>query len=231
MERRRVLGDWDNFQFSYLGPNSVTVVQNAAAATSKGIESNFEWLVGSGWVLSGSATYLDSKLTQNFCGTNTLVFPTQCATQQSGASGTPITFADGSVRVGPYAPAGTRLPGTPRLKANLVSRYNFPLWDWNGYGQLAYIYQDASTPLLFPIFYQNGQNGQQHLGELPPYSLVNLAAGAERNGMNVTVRLENAFDNRGELTRFASCTPTTCNQPYVIPTQPRTIWLQFGQKF
>jgi outer membrane receptor protein involved in Fe transport len=223
--------NWNNFQFSYLGPNSVTVVQNAAAATSKGIESNFEWLVGSGWVLSGSATYLDSKLTQNFCGTNTLVFPTQCATQQSGASGTPITFADGSVRVGPYAPAGTRLPGTPRLKANLISRYNFPLWDWNGYGQLAYIYQDASTPLLFPIFYQNGQNGQQHLGELPPYSLVNLAAGAERNGMNVTVRLENAFDNRGEVTRFASCTPTTCNQPYVIPTQPRTIWLQFGQKF
>jgi outer membrane receptor protein involved in Fe transport len=223
--------NWNNFQFSYLGPNSVTVVQNAAAATSKGLETNFEWVMGSGWLLSGSATYLDSKLTQNFCGTTTLVFPTQCATQMSGAAGTPITFADGSVREGPYAPAGTRLPGTPRLKANLISRYNFGLGDWNAYGQAAYVYQDASTPLLFPIFYQNGQNGQQHLGELPPYSLVNLAAGAERNNMNVTVRLENAFDSRGELTRFSACTPVTCNQPYVIPTQPRTVWLQFGQKF
>jgi iron complex outermembrane recepter protein len=223
--------DWNNFQFSYLGPNSVTVVQNAAAARSKGIETNFEWLVGSGWVLSGSATFLDAKLTQNFCGTTTLVFPTQCPNQQSGASGTPITFADGSIRVGPYAPAGTRLPGTPRLKANLINRYNFSLGDWKAYGQLAYIYQDASTPLLFPIFYQNGQNGQQHLGELPPYSLVNLAAGGERNGIDVTVRLENAFDSRGQVTRFSACTPTSCNQPYVIPTQPRTVWLQFGQKF
>ena len=86
-------------------------------------------------------------------------------------------------------------------------------------------------PLLFPAFYNNGQAGQQHLGTLPPYTLINLAGGAERNGTTVQVRLENAFNNLGELTRFAACTPTTCNQPYVIPTQPRTVWLEFGQKF
>jgi iron complex outermembrane receptor protein len=224
--------DWNNFQFAFLGPNSVTVVQNAASATSKGIETNFEWLIGDGFVLSGSATYLDAHLTQSFCGLQSNgTLPTSCPTQQSGSSTSPISFADGSVVQGPYAPSGTPLPGTPRLKANLIGRYNFSLGDWNAYGQLAYIYQDASTPLMFPIYYQNGSGGQQHLGELPPYSLVNLAAGGERNGLNVTVRLENVFDNRGELTRFSACTPTTCNQPYVIPTQPRTVWLQFGQKF
>ncbi len=84
------LEDWKNFQFAYLGPNSVTVVQNAAAAQSKGIESNFEWLIGSGWVLSGSATFLDAELTQNFCGTTTLVFPTNCPNQLSGAG--PLPF-------------------------------------------------------------------------------------------------------------------------------------------
>jgi outer membrane receptor protein involved in Fe transport len=224
--------DWNNFQFSYLGPNSVTVVQNAAGARSKGIESNFEWLIGSGWVVSGSATYLDSYLTSNFCGTLTLVFPTSCPYQQSGAKGTPIPYADSTVVTGPYAPAGTRLPGTPRLKTNLVGRYNFSVFsDWNAYTQAAVVYQDSSVPLLFPSFYQNGPAGQQHLGELPPYTLVNLAAGVEKNGLAVQVRLDNAINTYGELTRFAACTPTSCNQPYVSPVQPRTVWLQFGQKF
>jgi outer membrane receptor protein involved in Fe transport len=223
--------DWSNFQFSYLGPNSVTVVQNAASATSKGIETNFEWAVTSGWMLSGSATFLDSKLTQNFCGTTTLVFPTSCPNQMSGASGSPIYFADGAVVKGPYAPSGTPLPGTPRLKLNLVSRYTFPMGGWDGYGQAAVIYQDASMPLLFPAFYQTGPEGQQHLGELPPYTLLNLAAGMQRSDMRLEVRVENAANSQGELTRFAACTPVTCNQPYVIPVQPRTVWLQFGQKF
>ena len=223
--------DWDNFQFSYLGPNSVTVVQNAAAARSQGVETNMEWVVGNGLVLSGSATFLDAKLTQSFCGTTTLVFPTSCPNQVSGSGSSPISYADGTTTIGPYAPKGTRLPGTPRLKANLISRYNFALGEWNAYGQAAYVYQDSSVPLLFPAFYTPGPQGQTHLGELPPYSLINLATGAERNGIQVEVRVENAFDNRGQLTQFAACTPTTCNQPYISPVQPRTYWLRFGQKF
>src|SRR6202167_5972715 len=222
---------WNNFQFSDLGPNSVTVVQNAASAQSSGLETNVEWVVGGGWLLSGSATYLDAQLTSNFCGTLTLTFPANCPTQNSGRPGTPITFADGTTRLGPYAPSGTRLPGTPRLKANLVSRYSFPIGDWNGFAQAAAVYQDSSVPLLFPVFYQPGPQGQTHLGELPPYTLVNIATGVEHNGMTAQVRLENVFNNLGELTRFSACTPTTCNQPYVIPVQPRTVWLQFGQKF
>jgi outer membrane receptor protein involved in Fe transport len=103
--------------------------------------------------------------------------------------------------------------------------------DWNAYTQAAVVYQDSSVPLLFPSFYQNGPAGQQHLGELPPYTLVNLAAGVEKNGLAVQVRLDNAINTYGELTRFAACTPTSCNQPYVSPVQPRTVWLQFGQKF
>ena len=228
------LEDWNNFQFSYLGPNSVTVVQNAASARSKGIETNFEWAAGSGWLFSGSATYLDAKLTQNFCGAtlpNSTQLTTNCPNQINGTFTSPLTFADGTRTIGPLAPSGTRLPGVPRLKANLIGRYSFPLGDWNGYGQAAVVYQDASVPLLFPVFYQPGQNGQQHLTELPPYTLVNLATGLERNGMQLTFRVENVFDNRGELTQFAACTPTSCNQRYIIPTQPRTFWLQFGQKF
>jgi len=227
--------DWKNFQFAFLGPNSVTVVQNAASAASEGVETNVEWKITPDWLVSMSATYLDAKLTSNFCGTTinstTTQLKTECPNQMNGPSSLPISFYDGTTSVGPYAPNGTRLPGVPTFKANLVSRYNFPLGDWNGYGQIAYVYQDASYPLLFPVFYTPGQAGQQHLSELSPYNTVDLATGAERNGMQVTVRVQNVADDRGQLTKFSGCTPTTCNQPYIIPIQPRTYWIQFGQKF
>ena len=103
--------EWNNFQFSYLGPNSVTVVQNAASARSRGVERNLRVGASRGkLLLTGSATFLDAELTQNFCGTTTLTFTTNCPNQQSGAKGSPIGFADGTVVQGPYAPSGTRLP-------------------------------------------------------------------------------------------------------------------------
>jgi len=39
---------WNNFQFSFLGPNSVTIVANAAQAQVKGLETELEWAVGNG---------------------------------------------------------------------------------------------------------------------------------------------------------------------------------------
>jgi iron complex outermembrane recepter protein len=227
--------DWKDFQFAFLGPNSVTVVQNAPSAASKGVETNIEFRVTPQWTLSGSATYLDAKLTEAYCGAyipNTTQLTTNCPTQINGPSGTPsYRFHDGTVTVGPLAPNGTRLPGTPRLKLNLINRYTYDLGDWKGFSQVAYVYQDSSTPLLFPAFYTTYNSTQPHLGELSPYSLVDLATGAERDGMQVTFRVSNVFDNIGQLTKFAACTPTTCTQPYISPTQPRTFWLQLGQKF
>jgi len=222
------LEDWNNFQFSFLGPNSVTVVQNAASAQIKGIETNLEWAAGHGWMLSGGATFLDAKLTQNFCGT---FVPGSTTQLQTSCPGLVTTYADGTVTTGPLASSGTRLPIVPRLKANLVARYGFALGDWGAYTQAAYVYQDASVPLLYPVFYQNGPSGQQHLGEMPPYSLVNLSVGISRNGLHVDFSIANAFNSLGEIGRFAACTPTTCNQPYVVPVQPRTFELKFGQKF
>jgi iron complex outermembrane recepter protein len=214
------LEDWNNFQFSFLGPNSVTVVQNAASAQIKGVETNFEWAAGGGWLLSASGTYLDAKLTRNFCGSlvpGTEVLAINCPTQQN-------SYADGTVTTGPLAPAGTKLPVVPDFKGNVIARYNFPMWDWNSNAQAAFVYQTSSSPLLYPVF-------NQHLGDMPAYGLLNLSAGMERNGLNVQLFLSNALDKLGELTRFAQCTPTTCTQPYVIPVQPRTIELRFGQKF
>lgn len=229
--------DWNDFQFTYLGPNSVTVVQNAPTANIRGIETNAEWRVGPSWLFSGSATWLDAKLTSNFCGNyipGTSQLITNCPNQVSGgppSQGNLIYYADGSTVQGPYAANGTRLPVVPRFKANLIARYTFPLGDYNGFGQAAVVYQDSSVPLLFPSFYQVGNNGTEHLGEMPPYTLVNLSSGLERDGTQVSVLVNNVFNVLGEIGRFSAVTPTTANQPYVVPVQPRTFWLKVGHKF
>ena len=161
-----------------------------------------------------------------------LTFPTSCPNQLSGSANSPISYADGTTVLGPYAPKGTRLPGVPRLKTNLIGRYNFSIAsDWTAHAQASRRLPGCLGAAPVPGFYQHGPAGQQHLGELPPYTLLNLAFGVDRNGTQMEVRLDNAINTLGELTRFAACTPTSCNQPYVIPVQPRTVWLQFGQRF
>jgi iron complex outermembrane receptor protein len=228
------LENWNNFQFLYLGPNSVTVVQNAASAQIKGLETELEWAATSNLLLSGSATYLHAVTTANYCGPSAItvvngqpVLSTDCPTQVNGYRFTSASgFADPSVLApaGPEAPSGTALPVAPKFKVNLVARYTFPLWDWDAHAQLGYVYQSSSEPLLRLV-------DQQELGELSSYGIVDLSTGAQHNGLSVELTLANVFDERAQLTRFVECTTTSCTQPYVIPTQPRTIYLKIGQRF
>jgi outer membrane receptor protein involved in Fe transport len=45
------------------------------------------------------------------------------------------------------------------------------------------------------------------------------------------VVVTNATDRRAQLSRFAETVPTVDNQTYIIPAQPRTVAIKFGQKF
>jgi iron complex outermembrane receptor protein len=112
----------------------------------------------------------------------------------------------------------------PKLKANAVARYSFPVMDWTAFMQGAFVHQSSSQPLLRLV-------DRQHLGELPAFNLVDLSTGAERNGLSLQLIVTNVADKRAELTRFGQCTPTSCTQNYVSPNQPRTIAIKFGQKF
>jgi outer membrane receptor protein involved in Fe transport len=217
------LENWDNFQFLYLGPNSVTVVQNAASAQIKGLETDVEWAAGGGLLLSGGLTYLHAVTTANYCGPQATIpgttqLSTNCPNQIN-------SYPIGNGPVGPEAPAGTRLPVAPKLKMNLVARETFPINDWEGFFQAAGMYQTSTTPLLRLI-------DQESVGDMPGYGLIDLSGGATRNGLSVQAYMTNALDRRAELTRFVECATTTCgNQPYIIPTQPRTVGIKFGQKF
>jgi iron complex outermembrane recepter protein len=226
------LENWDNFQFLYLGPNSVTVVQNAASAQIKGLETELQWAPVNALVFSAGATYLHAVTTANYCGPQatipgTAILSTDCPDQVNGYRFTSASgFADASVVApnGPEAPSGTQLPVAPKFKGNLVARYTFALSDWEAHLQAGYVYQTSTEPLLRLV-------DQENLGKLPSYGIVDVSTGAVRNGLSLELTVTNLFDTRAQLTRFVECTTTSCTQPYVIPTQPRTIFLKLGQKF
>ena len=57
---------WEKFQFSFLGENSLTVVQNGRDARINGIETDINYVSG-GLTLNAAAAYTDAKTKQNIC--------------------------------------------------------------------------------------------------------------------------------------------------------------------
>jgi iron complex outermembrane recepter protein len=207
--------DWKNFQFSFLGPNSVTIIENGGNARIKGIENEIEWAATNALTLSTSFTFLDPRLTENYCGKAGV---TSCAAQVN-----PETF--GPPLIGPLAPAGTNLPITPKFKGNVIARYSFnEVAGWKPFGQASWVYQSRSTPTL-------KVDQAANIGVQPAYALLDLIAGAQVNQTTVSLIVTNVADRRAQLSRFEQTNPDHENQPYVIPAQPRTYAIQFGQKF
>ena len=65
----------------------------------------------------------------------------------------------------------------------------------------------------------------------PAYGLLDVFGGATYNNMTAQLIVTNVTNRLAELSRFAQTVPSSENQPYVVPTQPRTFAIQFGQKF
>ena len=194
--------EWKNFQFSFLGLNSLTIIENGGNARIRGVESELEFAATNALTLSTNFTLLDPRLTQNYCGK---VGVTDCAD--------------------PQAPAGTNLPVTPKFKANAVARYSFgEVANWKPFGQASWIYQTQSTAGLIV-------SQAQTVGTQPAYGLVDLVAGASHDNTMVQLVITNAADRRAQLTRFVATNPAVDSQAYIIPAQPRTIAIKFGQKF
>ena len=210
--------DWKNFQFSFLGPNSLTIIENGGNARIKGIENEIEWAPVKAVSLSANFTFLDPRLTQNYCG---VAGETSCPGVNSAA----IQPFVSTPFVGPLAPAGTNLPVSPKFKGNLVARYSFePLQDWQPFAQAAFVYQTQTAPLL-------RVDNVNSVGMQPAYGLLDVSAGLQSSQTSIQLVITNVTDRYAQLTRFEQCTVGVCNQPYVIPAQPRTVYLKFGQKF
>ena len=206
--------DWNDFQFSFLGPSSVNVIVNAGQARIWGIESDLQWAATSALTLGGAFTLLDPKLTSDYCGTQGV---TSCPNQVN-------TFDDGLFTFnGPLAPSGSQLP-VSKFKANIIARYSFGLGGWDANVQAAGVYQSAAPPLLkIPDI--------QRLGMLPAWGTLDLSGGADHNGLSFGLVISNVLDKRASLTNFAECNSTKCGVTYSVPNQPRTIAIKIGQKF
>ena len=57
---------WKKFQFSFLGENSLTVIQNGRDARINGIETDINYVSG-GLSLNAAAAYTDAKTKRNIC--------------------------------------------------------------------------------------------------------------------------------------------------------------------
>ncbi|MFI4908614.1 MAG: TonB-dependent receptor [Steroidobacterales bacterium] len=210
--------DWKNFQFSFLGANSVTEIANGGAARIKGIENNVEWLVSSNLLLSADFTFINPVLTENYCGT---IGVTDCPDQV-----TPGNYLPGGEIIGPIAPAGANLPIAPKFKGNIIARYSLPtMGNWKPYGQVTAMYQTLTSQVL-------RADQAAVVGNLPAYALVNLRLGVDGlNGMHMDFFVNNLTNRLAELSRYTASNSSVNNQVYILPAQPRTFGIEFGQDF
>ena len=198
--------DWQDFQFAFLGANSLTRIANAGSARVKGFESEVAWAAGGGLTLSAGLTLLDPEITENYCG-------------EIDANGGAITdCAD------PQAPKGTQLPATSKVKGNIVARYSFPLGQFDAHAQAAYVFQSAQWADL-------RIQQRTDLGQQGAYGTGDITFGLGKGSYAWELFVTNLFDKHADGYRFTQCNSCSIVANYVSPVQPRTIGVTFNQKF
>ena len=197
--------DWTNVQVTYqpAGGSGVALIGNVGAAQTKGIEVDLGWRSPSGFSLNASGTYVDAQLKTPF-----------------------VLF--GAVT----APAGQKLPLTPRFKGNIVGRYEWEMGSGTAHMQLAGVYVGERNAVITAA-------DVPKIGVLPSYFMLDAALGYAWNGMKVELYVRNLTNERAQFTRAARCNINYCGptrfdpvgEVYRLYAQPRTIGLRFGQKF
>ncbi|MDX2277225.1 MAG: TonB-dependent receptor [Hyphomonadaceae bacterium] len=123
---------WSDLQFGLAPPDyqGVTFIFNAGGADITGIETDFSWVLGD-LTLSGSASYINAELTEDFCNYDSSGLPTDCA------------------------PYGTQLPVQPPFKGTLTARYDFTVGSWDAWFQGTVLNQSGTRTFLLDSDYAN----------------------------------------------------------------------------
>ena len=118
-----------------------------------------------------------------------------------------------------------------KFKGNVTARYTFPLGSGDMHLQGAYVYQSSSNSDLSPA-------ANALIGRQPAYGIFDVTAGLTRGKFNAELFVDNLFDKRVELYRFAECTifgsggtPICGLKPLANINTPRMIGLRFGERF
>jgi outer membrane receptor protein involved in Fe transport len=242
--------DWKDFQFGFLGENSLTQIVNAGNAEIRGLEADLTWAATDRFLIGGGVAYIDSELTEDYCGfldaNRKPETRSPCPSPAVDADGNPILDSGGDpiiLLLPPQAPKGTRLPVTAKFKANLTGRYTFNLGSFDAHLQAALVYVGSRWPdLRTTLVSVDGASfstspGQRYiLGEEPAYTVVDFTAGLKKDNYAVELFINNAFDERAQLDRWAQCDAAVCGGIpgkgiYITPNTPRMIGIRFGQRF
>jgi outer membrane receptor protein involved in Fe transport len=202
---------WRGFQFSFLGANSLTQIQNGRDARVNGIESDINYQAG-GLLLTAAAAYTDAKTKGNICHVAISIDPSPDCTG--------VDLRDRPDFI--VAKSGTRLPVTPKFKATTTARYTWPVWTGKAHVQGAIAYQGSA-----PSDINEDQNDL--IGKIKSSTLVDLFAGYDWGNYNLELFAANIFDERNQLSRFVVC--SICDQVKIVPGRPRTIGIRAGMKF
>ncbi len=194
------LEQWDKIQVAFQGDNGITAVVNGPKADIKGIETQLDFVPVGGLRISAAAAYYDSELKDEYC---------------------PGCNSDGSA----WAPPGTKLPITAKFKANVITRYSFPLGTFEAHLQGSLAHEGKRSSDL-----NVADNAIK--GDIPENTFLDLAFGIEREKWGIELSVQNATDEDAPLNILGECTPSVCGiQSYGVRPRPRTIALRFRQDF
>ncbi len=206
--------NWDRFQFSFLGLNSLTVINNGPSADIYGAEISFAAQMRPDFSVKGGFAYTDAQ-SRAFCGADaTGAFIKTCTNANAVILG------------------GAQLPYTPKLKGAITARYDFAWMDWKAHAQATGTYQTKAEAGL-------RQADIPLLGEMPSFGTLDLSLGAQKNNLSVEFFVKNITDERGQLNRYTPCTLNVCGATfpgvpralYIVPIQPRLMGVRIGQTF
>lgn len=125
----------------------------------------------------------------------------------------------------PAASKGDPLPISPKFKSNLTARYAFSVGEFESFVQGAAVYQGSSWSDLLAA-------DRAVMGEQESYVITDLSAGFRKDTYTIELYLNNAFDERAQIYKYAVCATETCGvNPYVFTNRPRTVGVKFGQEF
>ncbi|MDK2760377.1 MAG: TonB-dependent receptor [Sphingopyxis sp.] len=197
--------EWKRFQFSFLGANSFTEIHNGPNARIKGVEADVNIRATDGLTFTAAASYTDAKTKNDLCAIDD---PTYTCT----GPGNSIA-----------APAGTRLPVTPKFNGNATVRYQFPVGPGEMHFQSVIAHRSSASADVRVA-------QATDLGRIKGSTTVDFAAGFEWSSYSFELFLANAFDERAQLARYSNC--GQCNdRAQILVSQPRTVGARLGAKF
>ncbi len=202
---------WKNIQFSYLGLNGLTNVDNAGNATVNGFEADISARPTEGFTAGLSFSINEAKLDQNSC--NSIDSSFACT----------LPAPDGTANF-VRAAKGTRLPTTPQFKGSMILRYEHDI-------DLGRMHYQAAGTFQSKAFADLRDADRAVTGVLRARTNVDLSIGLNAERWRVEAFVNNVGDNRGDVRNFVQCAASTCTNVYTVPTQPRTFGIKFGQDF